>query len=245
MARMSPDVWTHIRTRWECDPREGYIWLIREMELDVTKAAIRKKADKEKWSKRATLKAIVNRAQLKADQLHSKIGGMVEGIPVSDQTEKLVSAYTEESIDLRSQVIDTHRQEWTRHRKEWDVEVFKQAARIVELKKRYADSDMTPEEIMQEVQSMLDKGYDVDPDWVALSYFQRCAKTAAETVKIRQEGERKAWGLDATAEDTTSGAETPEQLDARIATARKRRDEQNARMAEERKKLNLNGFTIN
>src|SRR5690606_13093084 len=45
----------------------------------------------------------------------------------------------------------------------------------------------------------------------------RVAKTAAEAIKIRQEGERKAWGLDAISEDTGTGVATLEQLDAMFA----------------------------
>lgn len=47
----------------------------------------------------------------------------------------------------------------------------------------------------------------------------RIAKTAAEAIRIRQEGERKAWGLDAVEQDTGAGVSTIDQLDAMFEAA--------------------------
>jgi hypothetical protein len=42
----------------------------------------------------------------------------------------------------------------------------------------------------------------------------RTAKLAGETLRIRQEGERKAWGLDINVEDTSSGMSTDSEMEA-------------------------------
>jgi hypothetical protein len=44
----------------------------------------------------------------------------------------------------------------------------------------------------------------------------RCAKTAAEAIRIRQEGERKAWGLDAIETDLNSGVKSEAELKAML-----------------------------
>ena len=62
----------------------------------------------------------------------------------------------------------------------------------------------------------------------------RMAKTAAEMLKIRQEGERKAWGLDAIAEDSSSGVATLDELDAMFTQAMKRSDEMREALRRER-----------
>lgn len=62
----------------------------------------------------------------------------------------------------------------------------------------------------------------------------RVAKTAAEAIKIRQEGERKAWGLDAIAEDNSSGVATLDELDAMFARAMKKSEEMRDAVRKER-----------
>lgn len=65
----------------------------------------------------------------------------------------------------------------------------------------------------------------------------RTGKTAAEMVKIRQEGERKAWSLDTIAEDTTGGQKTMEELDKIFADGMKRSDEMRDAMRKERREF--------
>ena len=62
----------------------------------------------------------------------------------------------------------------------------------------------------------------------------RVAKTVAEAIKIRQEGERKAWGLDAIAEDNSSGVATLDELDAMFAQAMKKSEEMREAVRKER-----------
>lgn len=51
MAKMTPEQWAEARHAWEADERKGYAWLIRELGLDVSGPAVRKRALKEEWTK--------------------------------------------------------------------------------------------------------------------------------------------------------------------------------------------------
>lgn len=182
--RMSPEEWAGIRAKWETDPRDGYTWIVTEMNLSVSDVAVLKRARKEGWAKKASLKTIVERAQAKADE---KVSRKVSG-KVSPLTES-------ESVDLRADVIEKHREEWGDHRRLFTLQ------------------DMLGE------------------DGLGVA---RVAKTAAEAIKIRQEGERKAWGLDAIAEDNSSGVATLDELDAMFAQAMKKSEEMRDAVRKER-----------
>lgn len=49
--RLTPSQWAEIRRIWEADSREGYAWIVKEVELEVSPAAVRKKALSEGWKK--------------------------------------------------------------------------------------------------------------------------------------------------------------------------------------------------
>ncbi|PAU79210.1 hypothetical protein [Halomonas salipaludis] len=51
MAKLSEQQWRKARETWEADSRDGYAWLIRELGLDVSGPAVRKRALKEEWIK--------------------------------------------------------------------------------------------------------------------------------------------------------------------------------------------------
>lgn len=51
MANVTAEQWLDARRVWESDERKGYAWLIRELELDVSGPAVRKRAIKEEWTK--------------------------------------------------------------------------------------------------------------------------------------------------------------------------------------------------
>lgn len=181
--RMTLEEWASVRAKWETDPREGYTWIITEMNLSVSDVAVLKRARKEGWAKKASLKSIVERAQAKADEKLAKVSGKVSPLTESD------------AVDLRANVIEKHREEWGDHRRLFTLE------------------DMLGE------------------DGLGVA---RVAKTAAEAIKIRQEGERKAWGLDAIAEDNSSGVATLDELDAMFAQAMKRSEEMRESVRKER-----------
>lgn len=51
MAKLTEQQWRKARETWEADSRDGYAWLIRELGLDVSGPAVRKRALKEEWTK--------------------------------------------------------------------------------------------------------------------------------------------------------------------------------------------------
>ena len=169
--RMTADEWGEVRGRWESDPREGYTWIVSEMNLGVSDVAVLKRARKEGWAKKATLKTIVERAQARADEKVSrKVSGEVSPLTTSD------------AVDLRASVIEKHRDEWAEHRETFTMPM------------------LTGE----------DSGLNMS----------RIAKMTAETIRIRQQGEREAWGLDAVAENTTTGVSSLSELEAMFELAK-------------------------
>lgn len=49
--KLSPEQWAAVKDSWERDEREGYAWLIVELELPVSGPAIRKVAIRDGWTK--------------------------------------------------------------------------------------------------------------------------------------------------------------------------------------------------
>lgn len=168
---MTADEWGEVRSRWESDPREGYTWIVSEMNLGVSDEAIRKRARNEGWAKKASLKTIVERAQARAD---AKVTGKVTG--------KVTPVTESEAVDLRASVIEKHRDEWAEHRETFTLPL------------------LTGEE----------SGLNMS----------RIAKMTAETIRIRQQGEREAWGLDAVAENTNTGVSSLSELEAMFDLAK-------------------------
>ena len=55
--KMNPADWQQVQDHWEADPRTGYAWIVREMDLPVSAPAVRKRALKESWAKVTTTEA--------------------------------------------------------------------------------------------------------------------------------------------------------------------------------------------
>lgn len=83
-------------------------------------------------------------------------------------------AYNESSEKVRAEVIKRHRQEWD------------------ELEKQRQDSLIR----MREAYKLDDKAY-----WLVTKTIVECVHIAVKTLEIKQEGERKAWGLNVTPEE--------------------------------------------
>lgn len=49
--KLTQEEWDAVRTAWESDPREGYSWLVTELNLPVSRPAIGKVAAREGWKK--------------------------------------------------------------------------------------------------------------------------------------------------------------------------------------------------
>lgn len=58
--KLSHEEWAKVRKAWESDPRDGYVWLIEEMSVPLTRAALRKVAIREGWTKNAIGKVSKN-----------------------------------------------------------------------------------------------------------------------------------------------------------------------------------------
>jgi len=193
---MTAKEWGDVRARWESDPRDGYLWLVREMNLSVTDKAVLRKAKRECWSKKASLKSIVDAAQRKADAKVTRPAAR-NITPVTDG----------ESVDVRAEVIEKHRSEWARHRERFPLDA------VVNFDKDHPE--------LTEVTSGGEK-------------LARVSKTVAETIRLRQQGEREAWGLDAVANDTSAGVATLDELDKMFELAMRNADEARARVRAER-----------
>lgn len=163
--KVTSEEWAELKVKWENDPRIGYAWLIKETKIGVTRDAIRKKAEQERWRKSPAIRTIVQQAHINADNI--SLG-------------KTDLNSIQNSIKLRSDIIELHRKEWNDHR------------RIFTLLK------------MEE----------------SLRYAQT-AKMSAEVLKLRQDGERRAWALDAVAE-TEVGHVLQSELDRIYKEATKR-----------------------
>lgn len=49
--RLTDSEWASVRAVWEADGRDGFAWLVRELELPISRAAVSKRAKKEDWAK--------------------------------------------------------------------------------------------------------------------------------------------------------------------------------------------------
>lgn len=49
--KLPEDHWADVRARWESDPRNGYSWLVADLTIPVTGAAVRNRAIREGWCK--------------------------------------------------------------------------------------------------------------------------------------------------------------------------------------------------
>lgn len=77
--KLTPEEWKKVRNTWESDPREGYAWIVDELSIPMTRAALRKVALKEGWVKKsAGVSASINRTMAK----NAKVEGKVSKAPV-------------------------------------------------------------------------------------------------------------------------------------------------------------------
>jgi len=60
--KISPEEWGRIRAAWESDSRDGYAWLIEELKVSITRAALRKVALKDGWNKKAVNPTVAKNA---------------------------------------------------------------------------------------------------------------------------------------------------------------------------------------
>lgn len=56
MAKLTERQWQAARDAWESNPRDGYAWLVRDLGLPVSRAAISKRAARDGWRKQPDAK---------------------------------------------------------------------------------------------------------------------------------------------------------------------------------------------
>lgn len=102
--RLTPEQWAKVRAVWEADPREGYQWVVGEMELTVTDDSVRKKSLLEGWAKHKTLEQLRVSAHRVADKKSAKDKkvGEIVGSPTFE---------SEAAIDIRATIIEQHRKD--------------------------------------------------------------------------------------------------------------------------------------
>ena len=122
VAKLSRAQWEEIKITWENDPRDGYAWLITtvtELGVTVTSKAILMRAKREGWAKKVSAKYIANQANRKADNKY-KVDSVTNFVTVvTNQDQNYVTAVTskeaeEKAIDLRTTIIQSHRDDCKR-----------------------------------------------------------------------------------------------------------------------------------
>lgn len=172
--KIPPEYWEHIRKHWEEDddhpnPGEAARRAAKEHGFKApTYRAVQYHIEHDKWQRVSNLEGIVGAAQRKADAMVEVDG--VATVPPDEATPKTRRA---EAEDKRAMVLSRHRREWRRVSSLRDDAVAAWQEALAEFKTLPIES-----RIKQSVQ------------------MAQFSKTIAETTKIQQDGERKAWGLD-------------------------------------------------
>lgn len=170
--------WAIARARWEHQPSCSYSDLTDF--LDVSKQAIAKRAAKDGWRKKVNLAAIMHKAHAAADSkisgeatLPSKQPVMVDDLPRHKTV--VVAAFPngkDATPEMLAQAVE-------------DVAVDARAQILVRHRNEWTA-----------VRNQLYKALKVgDSDGAKL------AKMTSEIMKLMQDGERKAWGIDAGGDD--------------------------------------------
>lgn len=187
MARLSTDQWAEMRREWEASPVQGLTWLTKAGggRWDITEEPIRRRRATEGWEKPVNMGEVVRRAHSAADAASAARMAAAPTPPVPQSEGSAASsvgsatsgvsgptsappAAARPSADTPEDLARDLRTELLeRHRKEWN------AARGV----LYASLE----------QAKRARGF----------MTARFAKITAETTRLIQEGEAKAWGLDA------------------------------------------------
>lgn len=120
-ARPDRDAWALARSLWESDSSQTFEAIAKR--VDVTRAAVSKRAKQEGWTRPSNLKEISEAAQVQADS------------QVAPQLLEVDGARAKrDAIHVRSVVLARHRTDWVEHRRHFplsriaeDFEAGKQA----------------------------------------------------------------------------------------------------------------------
>lgn len=174
MARLTPEQWQAVRTVWEYDPDEPSYEVAgarageKHKFKPPTRQSIQEKAKDQKWERRASLSGINKAAHRKADAMVESSGEVAKPDKPDAKPDRKPDTSGKLAQAAREDSEDKRAAVIARHRTEWaNIGVLLNEALALRIK---------------------------DP--VQYSDKLRAAKLAAEITKIKQEGERKAWGLD-------------------------------------------------
>lgn len=195
-APLTEAQWAAARRHWEYDGDEPSYQAAVERaasEFDFvppSKQAVQQRAKREGWQRRGSMQGIVAAAQRKADRLAAESKREEPVVYRTDaervQQERVVAE------DVRAEVLARHRDEWV------EIEMYRRQALAV---MQIAAETMPDEDGRAE-------GHESpptpNPEWTReRKALWDMAKTAADTaaanlraLTAKQEGERKAWGLD-------------------------------------------------
>lgn len=176
--------WAIARARWEGEPRCSYSDLTDF--LGISKQAIAKRAKKDGWAKKLTMSNIIDKVHAAADRkisreaaVPSKGKGVVvagvkpgESAPAGSPTSAVVPAAIPDSKNATPEMLAQA------------VEDAAVDARAQILTRHRNEWPAVRNQIYKALKSS-----DIET--------AKLAKIAAETLKLVQDGERKAWGLDA------------------------------------------------
>ena len=166
MPRLTADQWESVRAKREV----GATFRELGAEFNISHQAIMKRSQREGWGDGSSLRAQIAR---KVDEKIAKVD--------SGNLKKRAEAIDAEAA-RRAAVIDKHRDEW---------EAARQMARAAK-----ADHESVEDRIPADIEDPLERQQVLLAMKRAAFENLKAAKIHTETVKIVQEGERKAWGLD-------------------------------------------------
>lgn len=107
IRRLTTDEWLEARQSWEADMTLTFDAMSDK--LGVSKQAISKMAKKQGWVKSGSLDSINRAAQIRADA--AEVDGKVD----QSTGKRLLPGSIDQSTDLRSKLIQSHRAEWRKH----------------------------------------------------------------------------------------------------------------------------------
>lgn len=134
--------------------------------LGVSKQAVAHRANKEGWQRVGAMQNMSQRAQLMADKRQLVSDNK---IPLNVQRSAgVIDAATE----IRASLLERHRKDWEEHRERFPLEDLAGGKEVTDPKT--GEKTKTKGDFEQ----------------------AKCAKITSEMISIRQQGERKAYGLD-------------------------------------------------
>lgn len=175
MPRLSRSVWAEVRLAWEVSPRPGLAWLTAAGGGPwlVTEEAIRLRRRAEGWTKRGGLPSVAREAYRIADRAAAcGLAGPELGPQLGPGGDKKAEAQP----DIGEPAFAG----WAEH-----AATLLRAALVVRHRAEWGMVRRLVHEALREASGM--QGFEK----------AKIAKITAEVLRILQEGERRAWGLDA------------------------------------------------